>query len=134
MNTFPNSRTDDVAGAAHTRPLAHAIALRLLTAKGADAAGLKRFVASSGLAEAMVDVLEELTRRVRAMRVEFEDLAASSRPRAGGGGRSRRAGAGAGRGATGNSSRLLRASNEGAHCHPEYSEGSLVAAPPLCVP
>jgi len=77
MNTFPNSRTDDVAGAAHTRPLAHAIALRLLTAKGADAAGLKRFVASSGLAEAMVDVLEELTRRVRAMRVEFEDLAAA---------------------------------------------------------
>jgi len=79
MNTFPNSRTDDVAGAGHTRPLAHAIALRLLTAKGADAAGLKRFVASSGLAEAMVDVLEELTRRVRAMRVEFEDLAASAR-------------------------------------------------------
>ena len=63
----------------HTRPLAHAIALRLLTAKGADAAGLKGYVARTGLADAMVDVLEELTRRVRGLRVEFEDLATATR-------------------------------------------------------
>ena len=35
---------------------------------------------TAGLADAMVDVLEELTRRVRGLRVEFEALAASNRP------------------------------------------------------
>ena len=80
MNTNPPRVADDAAGGAATRPLAHAIALRLLTAKGADAAGLKGFVVTAGLAEAMVDVLEELTRRARGLRVEFEDLATSSRP------------------------------------------------------
>ena len=68
INTNPHPVADDVAGGAHTRPLAHAIALRLLTAKGADAAGLKGFVVTAGLAEAMVDVLEELTRRARGRR------------------------------------------------------------------
>ena len=68
------------AGGAVGRPLAHAIALRLLTAKGADAVGLKGYVARAGLADVMVDVLEELTRRVRGLRVEFEDVATRSRP------------------------------------------------------
>jgi hypothetical protein len=81
--TNPAAREDDDAAGALAgvagRPLAHAIALRLLTAKGADAAGLKGYVARTGLADAMVDVLEELTRRVRGMRVEFEDLATTSR-------------------------------------------------------
>ena len=79
--TRPAARpSDDATGAAPTRPLAHAIALRLLTAKGGDAAGLKAYVAGAGLAEAMVDVLEELTRRARSMRVEFEDLAGQRQP------------------------------------------------------
>jgi hypothetical protein len=78
MNRFPRPNDDSLASSP-TRPLAHAIALRLLTSKGADAAGLKAYVAAAGMAEAMVDVLEELTRRVRAMRVEFEDMAAPQR-------------------------------------------------------
>jgi hypothetical protein len=81
MNPFPPSTAQaHPAAPSPTRPLAHAIALRLLTSKGSDAAGLKAYVAAAGLAEAMVDVLEELTRRVRAMRVEFEDMAAPQRP------------------------------------------------------
>src|SRR4051812_14407710 len=38
------------------------------------AVGLKGYVARAGLAEAMVDVLEELTRRVRTLRVEVGGL------------------------------------------------------------
>ena len=70
------------AGAGARRPLAHAIALRLLTAKGADAVALKGYVVRAGLAEVMVEVLEDLTRRVRGLRVEFEDAATNGRPRA----------------------------------------------------
>ena len=73
------AREDDAAGGATARPLAHALALRLLTVKGADAVSLKGYIARTGLADAMVDVLEELSRRVRGMRVEFEDLATASR-------------------------------------------------------
>ena len=87
LSRFPTvnepAREDDAAGGATgggaARPLAHALALRLLTVKGADAASLKGYIARTGLADAMVDVLEELTRRVRGMRVEFEDLATASR-------------------------------------------------------
>ena len=68
----------DVSGLAG-RPLAHAIALRLLTSKGADAVGLKAYVARAGLGDAMVDVLEELNRRVRGLRVEFEEIANTAR-------------------------------------------------------
>ena len=83
LSRFPTvneaAREDDAAGGATARPLAHALALRLLTVKGADAVSLKGYIARTGLADAMVDVLEGLSRRVRGMRVEFEDLATASR-------------------------------------------------------
>ena len=87
LSRFPTvneaTREDDAAGGttggAAARPLAHALALRLLTVKGADAVSLKGYIARTGLADAMVDVLEGLSRRVRGMRVEFEDLATASR-------------------------------------------------------